>query len=162
MCAKLVIVDALPYYAVLFRADATVESVRPMAQGMLQQIAVMPDDQFGAMQDSVVPGLVKSADGQKAVRAADIASDRKVFAKAMFEDLQTDLRGDVAGIKTPTLMLYPYDASAVKDAAAIDAVYQGAYKAMPNVKLVRVDDSRHFIMYDQPGKMDAEIENFLK
>lgn len=159
---KLVIVDALPYYAVLFRADATVESVRPMAQGMLQQIAVMPDDQFGAMQDSVVPGLVKSADGQKAVRAADIASDRKVFAKAMFEDLQTDLRGDVAGIKTPTLMLYPYDASAVKDAAAIDAVYQGAYKAMPNVKLVRVDDSRHFIMYDQPGKMDAEIENFLK
>jgi pimeloyl-ACP methyl ester carboxylesterase len=30
------------------------------------------------------------------------------------------------------------------------------------VKIVRIDGSRHFIMYDQPAKMDAAIEEFLK
>jgi pimeloyl-ACP methyl ester carboxylesterase len=33
---------------------------------------------------------------------------------------------------------------------------------MPHVTLVRVDGSRHFIMYDQPGKMDAAMEGFLR
>ncbi len=68
-----------------------------------------------------------------------------------------------SSIKTPTLVLYPYD-SALQgaDAAKVAAIYEGQYKGMPNVKLVRVDDSRHFIMYDQPAKMDAEIEAFLR
>ena len=66
------------------------------------------------------------------------------------------------GIKTTTLMVYPYDATVVPDATKIDAVYQTAYKAMPNVKLVRIDDSRHFVMYDQPEKLDVQLQAFLK
>jgi len=27
---------------------------------------------------------------------------------------------------------------------------------------VRIDDSRHFIMYDQPAKLDAALQGFLK
>jgi pimeloyl-ACP methyl ester carboxylesterase len=30
------------------------------------------------------------------------------------------------------------------------------------VTLVKVDGSRHFIMYDQPAKFDAAVEAFLK
>jgi len=36
------------------------------------------------------------------------------------------------------------------------------YKPMPNVTLVRIDDSRHFIMYDQPAKLDAALQGFLR
>jgi pimeloyl-ACP methyl ester carboxylesterase len=147
---KMVIVDSLPYYAVVFNAAATVETVKPQAEAMQQQILAAPADQFAAMQPTLVA-------------ASSIASDRTVFAKAMYEDLLTDLRGDVASIKTPTLMLYPYDpAFQGADPAKIDAVYQGAYKPMPHVTLVRVDGSRHFIMYDQPAKLDAAVEGFLK
>jgi pimeloyl-[acyl-carrier protein] methyl ester esterase len=39
---------------------------------------------------------------------------------------------------------------------------KSSYAAMPNVTLVRMDGSRHFIMYDQPGKFDAAVEGFLK
>jgi pimeloyl-ACP methyl ester carboxylesterase len=80
----------------------------------------------------------------------------------MYEDLQTDLRGDLAGIKVPMLLVYPYDSTLQKDEAAYDSLYHDAYKAMPNATLVRVDDSRHFIMYDQPAKLDAAIEGWLK
>ncbi len=36
------------------------------------------------------------------------------------------------------------------------------YKGMPNVTLVRVEDSKHFIMYDQPVKFDKELEGWLR
>jgi len=159
---KMVIVDTLPYYAVLFQPDATVETVKPMADAMKQQIVGAPADQFALMQQVVVGNMVKAEAGVKAVAAGAIASDRKTFVAAMMEDLATDLRPDLAKIKTPMLLVYPYDATLQKDEAAYDALYKSSYAGMPNVTLVRVDGSRHFIMYDQPAKLDAAVEGFLK
>jgi len=160
--AKIVIVDSLPFYGLVFDPNATVGSLAPQANVIHDQMLAMPADQFAAMQPMMVKTMVKDEAGGKAVMESSIASDRTVFANAMLEDLQTDIRTDMGKIKTPALLLYPYDVTAVPDVAKIDAVYQGAYKTMPNVKLVRIDDSRHFIMYDQPAKLDAAVEAFLK
>jgi pimeloyl-ACP methyl ester carboxylesterase len=160
--SKLVIVDSLPFYGLVFDPNATVASIAPQGKMIHDQIVGMPAEQFAAMQPMMVGAMVKNADGVKAVSAMDIASDRTVFANAMVEDLQTDLRGEMAKIKTPTLLLYPWDASTSPDPTGISAVYLAQYKPMPNVTLVRIDDSRHFIMYDQPAKLDAAMEAFLK
>jgi len=160
---KMVIVDTLPYYAVLFNPEATVETMKPQAEILRQQVIATPADQFMVMQQTVVPGLVNDTDGQALIEAGDAASDRSVFAEAMYEDLLTDLRGDVAGIKVPMLLVYPYDATTQgAEPAKVDAMYASAYKGMPNATLVRVDGSKHFVMYDQPGKLDAALEGFLK
>ncbi len=160
---KLAIVDTLPYYAVLFNPAATVETMKPMAETLKQQMIATPADQFMVMQQTLVPALVLNKAAQASIEEADMAGDRTVFAEAMYEDLLTDLRGDVAGIKTPMLLVYPYDATSQgADPAKVDAMYQGAYKAMPNVTLVRVDSSRHFIMYDQPAKLDEALEGWLR
>jgi pimeloyl-ACP methyl ester carboxylesterase len=129
---------------------------------MKAQIIGMPADQFAVVAPQSAAMMVKNTDAQKLVAASALASDRTVFADAMAEDMTTDMRSEVATIKTPTLMLYPYDVTAVPDVTKIDGVYQTAYKSMPNVKLVRIDDSRHFIMYDQPAKLDEALEPFLK
>jgi len=161
--SRMAIVDTLPYYAVLFNPAATVETMKPQAEVMRQQIVATPADQFDVMQQSVVPALVLDKAAQKMIEAGDMACDRAVFADAMYEDLITDLRGDIAGIKTPMLLIYPYDATSQgADPAKVDALYQGSYQAKPNVTLVRIDGSRHFIMYDQPAKLDAALEGFLK
>lgn len=160
--SKMVIVDSLPFYSVLFSPQATVETMRPVAEGLKAQIVGAPQEQFEIMATQSATTMVNNPEGRKLVIASGKASDRNVMATAMAEDMTTDLRTDVATIKTPTLMLYPYDAAAVPDVTKIDAVYQIAYKPMPNVKLVRIDDSRHFIMYDQPAHMDTVIEAFLK
>ena len=160
--AKLVIVDSLPFYGLVFDPNATVETIAPQGKVIHDQIIAIPADQFAAMQPMMVKSMVKDEVGGKAVVAADIASDRTVFANAMLEDLQTDIRPEMAKIKTPALLLYPYDATLQHDQAQYDALYKGAYASMPNVKIVRIDDSRHFIMYDQPEKLDAAVEGFLK
>jgi len=159
---KLVMVDTLPFYGMVFDPNATVSSIAPQGKAIHDQMLAMPDDQFAAMIPISIAQLIKNTDGQKLVTAMTVASDRAVFANSMLEDLQTDLRPEMAKIKTPALLLYPWDASVSPDPTGIDAVYIAAYKAMPNVTLVRIDDSRHFIMYDQPAKMDAAMEAFLK
>lgn len=161
---KLVIVDSLPFYALTLSPDATVESIKPQVEGMRQQMAGLPDDQYTAMQPMMAAALVKNPEGQKAVAASSAQSDRAVVLNAMLEDMQTDVRPDLAGIKTPALMLYPFEAGQRQgtDPAKTDALYTTAFKSMPNVKLQRIDDSRHFIMYDQPAAFDAALEAFLK
>ncbi len=161
--AKLVIVDALPYAAVLIDPAATPVSIKPQVEAIKQQMMAMPADQYAAMQPMMAARMVKNPEAQRLVAASFAARDRGVAVVAMEEDLETDLRPDVASIKTPALVLYAYDPEAQQPPpATYEATVQAAYNAMPNVTLKRIGDSRHFIMYDQPEKFDAALEAFLK
>jgi pimeloyl-ACP methyl ester carboxylesterase len=160
---KLLIVDSLPFYALVFAPEATVDVVKPQATVMRDQMIAAPPDVYAAMANQTASYLVLNPDARNLVAANSIASDRTVMANAMYEDLTTDLRPQLATIKIPTTLLYPFDASAVgPDSTKIDAVYTSAYSTMPNIKIHRIDDSRHFIMYDQPAAFDKAVQAFLK
>jgi pimeloyl-ACP methyl ester carboxylesterase len=159
--SKLLIIDTLPYYGLVFNPNATVDMVRPQAQVMHDQFVAMPNDQFAASQPLFTSRLVKDPEGQRQVSASSIASDRTVFANAMLEDLSTDLRPQLASIKTPATLLYPYE-TAQGPVDAVTALYTNAYATMPDIHLIRIDDSRHFIMYDQPAAFDNAVRAFLK
>jgi pimeloyl-ACP methyl ester carboxylesterase len=157
---KLLLVDALPFYGLVFNPNATVELLRPQAQAMHDGFIAMPAEQFAASQPSFSARLVASPEGQKAVTAGSIASDRTVFANAMQEDLGTDLRPRLAGIKTPATVLYPYLA-AQGSQSDVAALYTSSYAGMPNAQFTRIDGSLHFIMYDQPAAFHAAVASFL-
>jgi pimeloyl-ACP methyl ester carboxylesterase len=160
---KIVIVDALPFYSVLFSPSATVETVRPQAEAMKQQILGIPDAQYNAMQPMMMKMMVKDPEGLKVVVADTVASDRKVMVEAMIEDMETDMRPAVATIKVPALVLYEHDATLqMPNVDTYEAAMKAGYQAMPNVTLVRMDGARHFIMYDQPAKFDSALQGFLK
>ena len=161
--AKMVIVDTLPYYAVLFNPAATVDTVKPMASGIKAQMIATPADQYAATQKMMMAAMSNSEAGQQAAYASSVASDRAVVAEALYEDLLTDMRPELAKIATPTLVLYEFDAtSKMPDPAAYEALIKEGYKPMPQVTLVKVENSRHFIMYDQPAAFDAALQPFLK
>jgi len=160
---KIVIVDTLPYYALLFSPAATVETVKPMAAAIKAHMGTMSAEEYAAGEKTMIPSMAISEAGQKAAYDSSIASDYKVVAEALYEDLLTDMRPEVAKIQTPALVLYEYDAaSKMPDPKMYEGMMQSAYKPMPHVTLVRVEGSRHFIMYDQPAKMDAAMEEFLR
>jgi pimeloyl-ACP methyl ester carboxylesterase len=159
--SKLLIIDTLPFYGLVFNPGATVENVAPQAKAMHDQFIAIPDDQFAASSPLFTSRLVKDPEGARQVTASSIASDRTVFANAMLEDLETDMRPQLAAIKTSTTVLYPYEA-AQGPVADVTALYTAAYATMPNIHLVRIDDSRHFIMYDQPSAFDKAVQVFLK
>jgi pimeloyl-ACP methyl ester carboxylesterase len=108
---KLLIVDSLPFYALVFAPEATVDAVTPQAAAMRDQMIAASPDVYAAMANQTAGYLVLNLDARKLVAASSIASDRTVMANAMYEDLVTDLRHQLATIKTPTTLLYPFDAS---------------------------------------------------
>jgi pimeloyl-ACP methyl ester carboxylesterase len=159
--SKLLIVDTLPFYGLVFNPAATVDSLHPQAQAMHDQFIAIPNDQFAATQPLYTNRLVKDPEGQRQVSASSIASDRTVFANAMLEDLSTDLRSQLATIKTPMTLLYPYE-TAQGPPEQVAALYTAAYASKRNLHLIRIDDSRHFIMYDQPIAFDKAVQTFLQ
>ena len=146
---KLMIVDSLPFFGVIFGMDdvaAAKEQAATMRDAMLNET----QDAYAEGENAFLPSLVKSPEGLKAVTKWAVDSDKSVVARALYEDMTTDLRPKLKDIKTPVTMLYPFDSSTGMAQEAVDGLYKDNFAALPNKTLVRIDDSRHFIMLDQP------------
>lgn len=158
---RLMIVDALPFFSAMFGPQVTAASVEPQARAMRDQIGAMDDASFTAQQNMGIQRLVKTEARQAEVVAWTVASDRRVFAQAMYEVMTTDLRAEVAAVNVPLTVVYAFDAMMGPE-AMVDGLYRGAYASAPQVSFARIDGGLHFIMLDQPDAFAAAVDNFLR
>jgi pimeloyl-ACP methyl ester carboxylesterase len=140
---------------------ATVESVTPAAAAARDQMLAMPAEQFAAGQTMTLGRLVRTEALRSMVATWSIESDRSVMARAMYDVMTTDLRGDLASIQTPVTIVYAHDA-AMGPEAMVSGLYTNAYAALPNHTMVRVDQSFHFVPLDQPEAFAAAVAEFLR
>ena len=157
----LMIVDSLPFFGALFGMKDTAAAV-PQAANMRDNTLAQSQDDYAKSETVFMHSLVKSPDGCKQATKWALASDKSVVARAAYEDMTTDIRPELPKIKIPVTMLYPWDASSGFPQAATDRLYQENYVDLPNKKIIRIDDSFHFIMLDQPEKFADEVDKFLK
>jgi pimeloyl-ACP methyl ester carboxylesterase len=115
-----------------------------------------------AGQDRTMAMLVKSDTARPAAKQWSLASDRKVMATAMYEDMISDTRPLLPQIKAKTTILYAYDAQMGRPAEFLDDMYSTAYVGLAGAKLKRVDGAFHFLMLDQPEAFAKEVDAFLK
>ena len=156
--SKLVIVDALPYAGVIFNPAATVETTQPFAAMMKSKIEAMSDETFKTQETGTLGRMVTAP--ANVTRLADwrAQSNRHTFAQSLYDDMVTDLRPDVANIRTPSVLLFPVDVADGQDATATMAFYKSQYAAMPHLTMVEIDNSRHFEMLDQPEAFNAALQ----
>ena len=149
--SRLLIVDALPFFGVVMGGpSATVETVRPMAQAMRAQMrGRMPE----AMARRMMAQMVTAPADVDRVIAWSMASEPSVVASATTDDMLADLRPGLASVRTPVTVLYE---------SALEAFIQAGYATLGPKTLVVIPDSKHFIMYDQPTRFDAEVDAFLR
>ena len=157
----LMIVDSLPFFSALFGAKDSAAAT-PQAAAMRDRTLAQTQDDYAKSETAFLPSLVKSPDGCKLATKWAVASDKSVVARAMYEDMTTDIRPQLQKIKIPVTMLYPWDSLSGFPQAATDRLYQENYAALPDKKIIRMDDSFHFIMLDQPDKFTAQVDLFLK
>lgn len=159
---RLMSVDSLPFFGALFGPTATVESVRPSAVRMTAGLAAMSDEDFLAGQRQSAVGMSRNPTERERIVRWSLATDRQALGAAMRDVMTTDARPGLAAMTTPVTVLYAADADGGASAAMADAMWGAQYAGLPGVRLIRIDDSRHFIMADQPEAFARAVDDFLK
>lgn len=96
-------------------------------------------------------------------------ADIKATATYMTEMMSADLRPGLSRVTVPLLEIGPFDASLdpmnpfdpMATLQQKQAYYQSLFAGDSTARVVMVDDSRHFIMLDQPEKLFSAIDAFL-
>src|SRR5262249_39972653 len=123
---SLMIVDSLPFFGVLFGArDAT--AVAPQAAAMRDRILGEPQEAYAQGETQFMRALVKSPTGREQATKWAVTSDKSVVARALYEDMTTDMRSKLQEIKIPVTILYPWDAASGMPQAASDELYRQNY-----------------------------------
>ena len=157
---KLMVIDSLPYVGDIFLPGATVAQIEPTAKAIRdREIASYGKPADAAAATATANGLALKPDSRAKVAAWIKQADPRVTGEALYEDMTTDLRPEMATIATPITLVYPWSDQLPKDRA--DAFYKAEYAKAPHVTLVAVGDSAHFIMLDQPAAFQAAVDRFL-
>jgi pimeloyl-ACP methyl ester carboxylesterase len=152
---RLLIVDSLPFYGMLFGPTATPDAIRPIVEQMRAGLI------SGSSPLQVPPHMSNTDAGKTRILAWLQASDPKTVGEALVEDATTDFRPSLPALSgVPVTVLYAVANPQMKGIA--DGLYREAYKSLPNAKLVPVEQSEHFIMLDQPQRFADEVETFLR
>ncbi|MGV8838033.1 alpha/beta fold hydrolase [Cellvibrio sp.] len=160
---RLVIVDALPFYPAIQNPALTAELMRPQAE----QMRVMMNNQSQADYEKNAAANMQGMSNNPARLPLLIEwsknSDRATTTQAMVALMTTDLRGDVAAIKQPTLVLGAWAAykayGSTKDSTA--GIYQLQYAKLKNVDIRLSDTGYHFLTWDDGDWVNQQISEFL-
>ncbi len=157
LVGRLMVVDMIPFMGAMFGAPgATAESVTPVADQIWTAQSASPRDAY------VAQATTANTESRREEALQDMRdSDQKVSAAAFRELVTTDLRPELARITAPTEVLYVKFNDARMTDAITDAIYQASFATLPGAKLKRIDDSAHFIMFDQPTAFYGELDAFL-
>jgi len=159
---KAMLVDSLPFGALIFDLEATVDAFKPQAEQMRNALAAQ------SRMTSVpwiMEGMSATAVGRKQVEAWAAMSDPKVAAAFLHDLMTTDMRPLLPQITVPMTMLYPIHEITISEQKITNdhgEDYEAVYAGAKTMTFEKVEGSRHFIMLDQPDAFAAAVEKFLK
>ncbi|MFA5968640.1 MAG: alpha/beta hydrolase [Sphingomonas sp.] len=164
--AKLMVVDSLPWFGAVFAppgVSMTAAMIEPQARAMRDRIAATygkPVDP--ATVDAQTRNLALKPESIARMKIWAAAADPRVTALGVYEDLTTDLRGDMAAIKTPITLVYPWNTSTILTEANAHAFYHAQYAGAPSITYSPIGDAAHFVMLDQPQQFATAVSVFLR
>ncbi|WP_300570669.1 alpha/beta hydrolase [Flavobacterium sp.] len=161
MFGKSICVDGVPFVSAIGNPQATVESLKANPQfdkqAAIKNFQAIPNEGYVKNMTRAMLNQVSDSIHAKKIAEWSFNSDRKTLGSTIIEMSLTDLRQDISKIKVPTLVL----ASLFGNKETSEKVYNEQYALLKN-KTIKVADSKHFIMYDQPEWFYNEIDTFLK
>jgi pimeloyl-[acyl-carrier protein] methyl ester esterase len=157
LVGKVLIEDSLPFIGLLFAPTATVAMVEPQA-------AAMRDRGLAAGKQPANEGMLQTMsatpEGRAQVAKWSETANNRVTMQVFYDVMTTDIRPELSKITAPVTLLYPYD-EIVGPVENVTALYANAYQGLAGLKMKRIDNSRHFIMLDQPAKFAEAVSAFL-
>lgn len=159
---RLMLVEALPWAGLMY-GNAPAVLIERQARALRDRMLGQTQAEYAADQPAQVAALVRSRGAAADAAIADAAAtDHRVAAQALYEDLTSDLRPALARIAVPTTILYAWDSSRDYPAEMADALYRDAYRLLAAARFERIDGSYLFIQLDQPALFAEQLDTFLR
>jgi pimeloyl-ACP methyl ester carboxylesterase len=162
---RLIIVDSYPMLAGVADPDMTTDKARQTGAQMRTMLERQSQDTYDRVTKSGIQTramVTKDSDLERVI-GWSLKSDRSASIDALCELYSADLRDDVAKIKTPTLVMgawIGYKEYGVTH-EAVDANLHAQYSKLSGAQIAITDTARHFIMWDDPSWMFAQMDGFL-
>lgn len=161
---KLIIVDALPFYAAIQNPAATAEAMRSFAASMLDGMKAQSQEVYRQNIITSLQGMSNNPERVPVLIKWMDDSDRNVTALAMYDMMTTDLRQSIGAIQQPILVLGAW--AAYKNYGSTQestkALYAAQYAQAKHVTIEMADTSYHFISWDEPQWLEQRIKTFLQ
>ncbi|MBV9719390.1 MAG: alpha/beta hydrolase [Candidatus Eremiobacteraeota bacterium] len=159
-------IDGLPVFPGLDTLPADRRAAIASAAG--SRLANQSQAQFESGEVAQLGYMTKPSNVQTA-RTFSKGANIAATAAYIQEMMSADLRPDLSKISVPFLEIGPFDATVDPDNPFVpmktlqekQTYYQSLVAGDPTAKVVMVDDSRHFIMLDQPEKLFGAVDAFL-
>jgi len=159
---RLMVVDMFPFMGAMFGGgNATSESVTPIADQIRTQMRASPQGQVSERTIATINSMVRTESARPEIIGHARDSDVGVTANAFHELIVTDLRPELGNITAPVTVLYVIPPQAPITPEQYTGYMEMSYATLPNKRIVRIDDSYHFIMIDQFERFMQEVNAFL-
>ena len=163
LVGRLMVVDMYPFLGEMFGPPGTtLETVRPIADSMRAGMLAATPDSFVAGFGQMIANMTNREDRRPVLLQNVRISDRSTVANAFHELMTTDLRPELPRITVPVVVLYVIPPGVPMTREQFEAAMRAAYGGIPNVRLTLIPESRHFIQFDQPDRMVAEVDSLMR
>jgi pimeloyl-ACP methyl ester carboxylesterase len=163
LISGVVAVDGLP----VFPGTESVSGDRSaFAQRAREQIQNQTPEQFAAYQQTYMK-QVGTLDEAQARKVAELSSrsDPRAVGDFAAQLLVLDLRPKLPQIKVPVVEISPFNAPDFAamgvDEAGKTNYYRMLLSGIERVEVISVSPARHFVMFDQPEKFSAALDQAL-
>ena len=162
LLGALMVIDMPPFLGAVFAPPgAPADSIRKIADGLRAGFHATPADSPTVF-DQMVPTMTRNDSAKAVLLRHARASHRPTVGNAMHELIVTDLRPELPRITAPVTVLYVVPPNIPMNAAQFDQVTRQSFASLRGARLVRVNDSNHYIQIDQPGRVVAEIRSLAE
>jgi pimeloyl-ACP methyl ester carboxylesterase len=155
-------VEGVPFLSALINAGTTAEAVRPQAEQVQKYYLTVTAEQIAASNRLAFASMMSDASRVEAATKWG-ATDGPAAGAMVAEIMTTDIRTDVARIKSPLLLI----GAGKRVSASPEQMQQArqAYEAqvarVPVHEVVFAENALHFVMYDDLPFLLRTMDGFL-
>ncbi|WP_103867253.1 alpha/beta fold hydrolase [Aquimarina sp. I32.4] len=154
--SKLVIVNALPCMREVMMPNVPAENFyydSPYNTQMLQ----MDADQFKNVASMMASNMTNSTDKVSTLMNWILEADRTTYVYGYTDLLKLDLRPVLPMVTAKTLIL----GASFPNTKTVKPNYESQYATLANKTILIAENSKHFIMFDQPEWLYTTLNTFL-
>lgn len=161
---KVIVVDAMPFYAGVLNPTAKSGFNEEQAKNMLLSYNNMNNEQLKNFQFGIAKTMCADSAKWDSIATWGARSDRKTMAYTMAEMMGDDIRQEIAAIKVPVLVLAAFQSMAQYPGFTreyVKTIFTQQYSQCKTCEISVSPSAKHFINYDAPEWLLSEIDTFI-